>query len=254
METTVLTERRGAVAILTLNRQDARNAMNGEMRRALAAAFREFEADEEIGAAVIVGAGSRAFCAGQDIKEAGAVEPSGLRDWLLEQRECYQAIRDFGGGVVVALNGDAFGVGFHLALLADIRVGAAGIRLGQTEIRFGLASVVGLYLAQLHLPLSQATEMCLLGRPMTGDRARHFGLLNELSDPAEVLNRAVALASDLASMPRLALRLTRERIRLSTQTEFDRAFDSVIGCHLQDYASGEPQRAMATFLAGRSRG
>jgi len=248
-DASVLIERRGPVAIVRLNRPAALNAVDAALRAELAAAMRALNADAGVTAAVIAGAGERAFCAGQDLHEAMGLAVDEVEGWLERQHAMYQSVRDFDKPLVAALNGVAAGAGFQIALCCDLRVGYAELRIGQPEIRAGLASIVGTYLMTLQLPLSLNQQLSLAGELLSGRRAFDLGLLNHLALQAGVLERSIALALELAQLPAAAYAATKARLRELSQPGFDEALVAAKRAQKALYASGEPQRVMREFFA-----
>ena len=247
----VLIERRDGVALLTLNREAALNAVDAGLRAALTDALRTLAADAGLVSAVITGAGARAFCAGQDLHEAMGLATGEVEDWLVRQHAMYQAVRDFDKPLIAALNGVTAGAGFQIALCCDLRVGYPELRVGQPEIRAGLASIVGTYLMSLQLPLSLNQQLSLSGELLPGSRAHELGLINHLVPQAEVPARAIALARELARLPQAAYAATKARLRQLSQPGFDAALNAAIVAQQALYASREPQRVMREFFDSR---
>ncbi len=247
----VLIERRDGVALLTLNREAALNAVDAGLRAALTDALRTLAADAGLVSAVITGAGARAFCAGQDLHEAMGLATGEVEGWLERQHAMYQAVRDFDKPLVAALNGVTAGAGFQIALCCDLRVGYPELRVGQPEIRAGLASIVGTYLMSLQLPLSLNQQLSLSGELLPGSRAHELGLINHLVPQAEVPARAIALARELAQLPPAAYAATKARLRQLSQPGFDAALNAAIVAQQALYASREPQRVMREFFDSR---
>ena len=241
------------LAVVTLNRPNAGNAVNAAMRSEFTAAMRSLNRDSRVRAVLLTGAGNRAFCAGQDFEESAGMALDQIRNWLAPQWAMYQSIRDLDKGIVTAFNGAAVGIGLQLGLLTDIRIGYPEMRLGQSEVRFGLASILGSYLISLHVAHGHNVEMSLTGELISGTKASEIGLLNHLVPQADVLPKAREIASSLAAVPANALRLTKTRFRQLTQPDFDDACNAVIGAHLEDYATGEPQALMRKFRVGRNK-
>lgn len=244
--------RDGGIAVVTLDRPERLNAVNAAMRAELIAALESFDASPEVTAIVVTGAGERAFSAGQDLQESSQVEATGIPAWLNHQKAMYQAVRALTKGCVAAFNGIAAGAGFQIGLCADLRIGHPGIRIGQPEVKAGLASIVGSYLMSLHVGLGVNRQLSLSGELIDGARAYEVGLLNMIVQANEVVPCAIEQARALAAIPPTALRLTKERFRQTTQPGFDEACNAVIRFHLENYASGEPQAAQRAFLARRS--
>lgn len=251
MADAILEEDRGEVRLLTLNRPQALNAVSTALRTALIEALRRADGDERVRALVLTGVG-RAFCAGQDLAEALAYEPRQLRPWLDQQRAMYQAVRDVSKPCLAAINGTAAGAGIQIALCCDLRIAHAGAKLGQPEVRAGLASIVGSYLIGLHCGLGHNVELSMTGGLVSGERAHALGLVTELVPEERVLERAFERAAELARLPGAALRITKRRFRDVTQAGFDAACEAGVAAQLEAYATGEPQRIMQAFLDKRS--
>ena len=251
MSSTVLAECRDSVAIVTLNRPESLNAVNVEMRQALIETLARLNADATVKAVVIKGAGERAFCSGQDLNETARYTLDDVDEWLTRQHAMYQAVRDLDKICVAAWNGVATGAGYQIGLCSDLRVGYPELKLGQPEIRAGLASIVGSYLMTLHLGLSQNVQMSLTGELIGGQRAYELGLINHLVPREQVLDRALAAATELSKLGPTATRLTKQRFRQLTQPGFDAALTTAKAAQREAYLSGEPQEAMRRFFERR---
>ena len=211
----------GGVALLRIDRPEARNALNGAVREQLAEHFRALAFDEAVRAAIIAGS-STVFAAGADIKamaEAGAAEMmarAGERLWA--------PIRDFPKPLIAAVDGFALGGGCELALHADIIVAGEGARFGQPEIRVGiipgaggtqrLVRAVGKY---------KAMRILLTGEPVSAREAEAMGLVSEVVPDGEVLDRALALARQIAALPPLAARKIKEVVLAGADLPLDAA-------------------------------
>jgi len=249
----VLIERRDNTATVTLNRPQVLNAINAKMREALIGALAELNRDERVRVVIITGAGERAFCAGQDLNETARYGLEDVDQWLERQHAMYRAIRDLDKPSIAAWNGVAAGAGYQIGLCSDLRVGFPEMKLGQPEIRAGLASIVGSYLMTLHLGLSQNAQMSLTGELISGQRAYELGLINYLVPRDEVLERAYVLAADLVKLGAKTVQLTKQRLRELTQTGFHAALDAAKKAQREAYKSGEPQQAMRAFLEARNQ-
>jgi enoyl-CoA hydratase/carnithine racemase len=247
----VLVEIEDQVALVTLNHPANLNAVNQNLRSALITALTQLNDDPAVKAVVLTGAGDRAFCAGQDLEEASAVDWKQIAPWLNAQRAMYQAVRDLDKPCVVAINGVAAGAGMQLALCGDWRVATPDARIGQPEVKAGLASIVGSYLLSLHVGLTHNAQLSLSGELINGQRAHEIGLVTELA--SDVLGAAIVRAHSLAQLPATAIRLSKQRFRALTQPGFDDACTAGIRAQLECYASGEPQTLMSAFLDARAR-
>ncbi|MFG1361349.1 enoyl-CoA hydratase/isomerase family protein [Xanthobacter pseudotagetidis] len=252
MKSTVAVEIVEGIATLAMDRPEASNAIDDALRRDFTAALRALAADEAVEAVVVTGMG-RSFCAGQDLREAAAMTAARVPEWQAGQRAMFQSIRDLEKPCVAAMNGAAAGAGFQVALCADIRVAHAGVRMGQPEVKAGIASIVGSYLMTLHLGLSNNVELSLRGALIDGAQAQALGLVHQLVPPEEVLPAARRIAREMADLPQLAFRLTKRRFREMTQIGFDDACAAGARYQAECFAAGVPQRVLAQRLAERKR-
>jgi enoyl-CoA hydratase/carnithine racemase len=253
MADSVKLERRDAVALVILNRPEVLNAINVAMRETLITLLSELNKDEAVRAIVLTGSGERAFCSGQDLDETSKYGVGDVDAWLTRQHAMYAAVRDLDKPSVVAFNGTAAGAGFQIGLCADLRVGFPDMKLGQPEIKAGLASIVGSYLMTMHLGLSKNIELSLTGELISGRTAHEIGILNHLVPKEEVLGKSLALAADMAKLAPTAMRLTKQRFRKLTQPGFEAALEEAKVAQKEAYASGEPQAAMRKFLDARTK-
>ena len=211
--------RRGPAAILTLARPEALNAWHAAMRAEIVAALAEFDRDPEVRAVIVTGAGERAFGAGQDRDEPPPADAD-IEAWVAEWGRFFGAFRSLSKPVIAALNGVAAGSAFQVALLCDFRIGHAGVRMGQPEIRAGIASASGPWIIGAALGPMVATDLCLTGRMMAAEECRRLGLFNREVDAGRVVDEAVALAEELSALSPLALALTRQRLKRFDERDF----------------------------------
>ncbi len=252
MTNPVIVSVEGGIGVITLNRPEKLNAWDTPMRNLVAEALTEFNVDDSVRAVIITGSGDLAFCAGQDLAETQSFE-SGEdgREWFLSWRGFYDSIRRLDKGCVAALNGVAAGSAFQFALLADVRVGHAGVRMGQPEINSGIPSVLGPMLMMSPLGHSRTVELTLTGRMMEASECHQLGLLHHLVSATEVMSKAREVADVLASKPPIAMRLTKQRFYQVTQPAFDEAFEAGQRIEAEAFDSGEPQHSMDEFFSKR---
>lgn len=249
----VLLDKQDQLAVVTLHRPERMNAVNQALRTQLIGILGELNRDETVRAIVLTGAGTRAFCAGQDLDEASAVDWTRIVPWLNAQRDMYQAVRNLDKPCIAAINGVAAGAGFQVALCADWRVIAPETRIGQPEVKAGLASIVGSYLMTLHVGMTHNVQLSLSGELINGQRAYEIGLVTELAAQDGVLETALRRARAMAALPATAVRLSKQRFRAMTQAQFDDACVAGIRAQFECYSQGEPQEAMTRFLAARNK-
>jgi len=248
----ILIEVRDGIAVVRLNRPAVMNSVDAALRKGLTEALYALDADPHVEALVLTGSGERAFCGGQDLDESATIDTQTLAGWLNRQHAMYQAVRDVDKPIVAALNGTAVGAGFQMALMCDMRVAHASVRMGQPEVKAGLASIVGSYLMSLQIGHSLNQQLSLTGELITGQRAHELGLVNDLVAPEQVLARALERARAMAALPGAALRTTKQRFRERTQPGFEEACSAGIRYQLECYSTGEPQRVMREFIDRRN--
>ncbi len=202
----VLTERRGRVRLITINRPDQRNAVNAAVAAGIAAALDELDADPELSVGVITGAG-KGFCAGMDLKAFVA----GERPFIEGRGFAGITQRSADKPLIAAIEGFAVAGGLEVALACDLIVASRGARLGIPEVKRGLvAAGGGLLRLPRTLPRNVAMELALTGDPIEADRAYELGLVNRLAEPGEALAAALDLAETIAANGPLALAATKQ--------------------------------------------
>lgn len=248
----ILTDRQGAVGIITLNRPQVLNAWNTAMREELIDALKAMEEDAEVRAIILTGAGDRAFGAGQDLNETKTFDPDRAEVWMGEWERLYDSIRSLSKPIIAALNGVAAGSAFQVALLCDLRIGHPGVTMGQPEINSGIASSTGPWIMREHIGLARTIDLTLTGRMMDADECYRIGVISRLVPQDKVMSEALALAELLASKPPVAMRLNRKRFREMTKAGFHDCLAAGVRIQREAYATGEPARMMEQFLARKA--
>lgn len=206
---TVLVERDGPVAWVTLNRPEQLNAFSAAMRRDLAQAFTLLQADEALRAVVLTGAG-RAFCAGGDLAEFQSLLAAGKEEALCagvaEASELFTRIEQFPRPVIAAVNGVCVAGGLELVLCCDLVIASAEARMGDGHLKYAvLPGGGGTARLVRKLPRNLAKQLLFTGELVPASRLQAWGLVNELVAPSELRARAGALARQLAAASPLAL-------------------------------------------------
>ena len=204
-EQAVLTERRGRVMIITLNRPDAMNAINGALSQGLLAAVRELDADADLTAGVLTGNG-RAFCAGMDLKAFARGEDIGPLNVFIREG-CEKPL-------IAAIEGFALAGGCEIALSCDLLVASESSKIGIREVKVGLfAAAGGLMRLGARVGLTKAMELAVTGDPMSADEAMTSGLLSEVTADGAALDAAVAWAERIAENAPLAVSASKKLVR-----------------------------------------
>ena len=201
----LLTERRDRVLLITLNRPDARNAVNLAMAEAMDAALTELDSDDELSLGVIAGEG-KGFSSGMDLKAFA----SGERPWSADRGFAGIVQKPAEKPLIAAIEGFAVAGGLEIALACDLIVAAKGAKLGIPEAKRGLVAAAGA-LRQLprRLPGAIAMELALTGETITAERASELGLINRLAHPGKALDVSLELAGEVAANAPLALRASK---------------------------------------------
>ena len=227
-EPALLTERRGRVLVVTINRPDQRNAINLEVAEGIAAAMDELDGSADLSVGVLAGNG-KGFCAGMDLKGFAA----GARPWVGDRGFAGITRRSADKPLIAAVEGFAVAGGLEVALACDLIVAAKGTKLGIPEVKRSLvAAGGGLLRLPRVLPRAIATELALTGDPILAERAYELGMVNRLTEPGEALATALELAEAIAVNAPLALAATKRILRDSVDwpdTEFFTRQDELTG-------------------------
>jgi enoyl-CoA hydratase len=202
-------DRAGAVAVITVDRQDALNALDVVTLTELRDRLREVAEDAEVRAVVLTGAGEKAFVAGADIKYMSGLDVQQAKNWGALGHDAGRLLETMPKPTIAAINGFALGGGCELALACDLRYAASGAKLGQPEVNLGIIPGWGgtQRLARV-CGLGVAKELIFTGRVIGADEALRIGLVNAVHDP--VLDKARETAALLASKSPIALRVMKD--------------------------------------------
>lgn len=205
----VLTERRGRVLLVTLNRPDAMNAINGALSSGLVAAMEELDGDAGLTAGVLTGAG-KGFCSGMDLKAFARGEDIGpMMTFIREGAE---------KPLIGAIEGFAIAGGLELALTCDLLVAAKGAKLGIREVKVGLfAAGGGVFRLPNRVGFAKAMEMALTGDNITAEDAHELGMVSELTEVGGTVDGAIALAERIARNAPLAVAASKQLVRAAAQ-------------------------------------
>jgi enoyl-CoA hydratase/carnithine racemase len=207
----VLTERRDGVLIVTINRPDARNAVNGGVANGIAAAMDELDGDDELRVGIVTGAGGY-FSAGMDLKAfvSGESPYAGDRGFAgITQRSSRKPL-------IAAVEGFALAGGFEIALSCDLIVASREARFGIPEVKRSLVAAAGaLIRLPKRIPYHFAMELALTGEPIGAERAHEVGIVNRLAEPGSALDAALELAAQITKNAPLALIASKQIVQQS---------------------------------------
>jgi enoyl-CoA hydratase len=208
----LVTEQRGLVRLLRLNRPEARNALNPELIAVLGLALTAAEEDDRTRAVVLTGTGDRAFCSGMDLRgftegaEGAKADPKGMAAFFRFTKG------EIGVPVIGAAQATAVAGGFELLLGCDVVVASETASFGLPEVKRGLFAAGGGVFIANRIPLALALELTLTGDLIDASRAAAIGLINQVVPADQVVDAAVALAERIAANGPLAIRATREMV------------------------------------------
>ena len=241
---TVRLERRGPIAVLTLDRPEKRNAFDAAATQALDSALNAFEDDPELRAAVLTG-GPRFFSAGTDVRTwAGTPTERGGPYGI--------AARALRKPLIAAVEGVAAGGGFEIALSATMVVASTEARFSFPEVGLGLvAECGGLFRGPRALPLNVARELLLTGRPLTAERGYALGLVNRLTEPGGALDAALALAEEVAAQAPVAVAETLAAVEAAYAEANAAGWESTAESAARVRATADAVEGVAAFLERR---
>jgi enoyl-CoA hydratase len=249
---TVLAAIEEGVCTLTIDRPDARNALNATLRRELKAALAACEDDERVKVVVVTGSeASSSFVAGADVRELRE------RD-LLEQRAAserprvYEAVAGLSKPVIAAVNGHALGGGCELAMACDVRLMREGGKIGQPEINLGLIPGGGgtQRLARLVGP-GQAMKLVLSGELLDAEEAAEIGLVEEALSEDDFEARVAELAGAMAAKSPVALRLAKQAVKASQRLDLEAGIEYEAELFFQLFATHDKNEGIDAFFEGR---
>ncbi|WP_067562279.1 enoyl-CoA hydratase [Nocardia acidivorans] len=246
---TILLERKGRVALITLNRPKALNALNSQVLADISAALDELENDNEIGAVVLTGS-ERAFAAGADIKEMS--EKSYMDMFLTDHFAGWDRLVAFRKPIIAAVAGYALGGGCELAMMCDLLLAADTAKFGQPEIKLGvIPGMGGSQRLTRAVGKAKAMDLILTGRNMDAEEAERAGLVSRIVPAADLVATALEVAETIASMSLPSVMIAKEAV--------DRAFETTLteGLRFERrvfhslFATEDQKEGMAAFVEKR---
>jgi enoyl-CoA hydratase len=248
----ILVERQEGVAVVTLDRPEALNALDQALLGQLRERLEELAKDGAARVVVLTGAGERAFAAGADIKEMAGMDVEQARAWGQLGHDVASLLETMAKPTIAAVNGFALGGGCELALACDIRYASTTAKLGQPEVNVGiipgwggtqrLARVVGLGLAK---------DLILSGRTVDAEEALRMGLVSAVFPPAELMPRTLELARALAAKSPLVLAAAKRMLNRSLQGALDTGLSEEVAAFAELFASEDQKEGMAAFIERR---
>ena len=248
----VLVEQRGRVALVTMNRPEKRNALDGQMRCAFLGVMDRLRRDANVRAIVITGAGDKAFVAGADIGEFEGRSPVDQYR-VMKLPTIFDAIEQSPKPVIAAVNGFCLGGGMELALACDIRIASSNAKFGQPEVNLGIIPGGG---GTQRLPriigLGRALRLILTGEMITAEQAHTLGLVEEVVPPEVLIDRAVALGELIASKSPVAVAAAKEATRAAMSLPLDEGLRLETALFQLCFSSDDKAEGVRAFLEKRA--
>lgn len=248
---TITVEKRGRVAVFTINRPDKLNALSGKVHSEGVAALDELRRDDEVRVLVITGAGEKSFIAGADISEFQDKTPVTQRNTFTE-RSLFNSVDTFPKPVIAMINGFCLGGGNELAMACDIRIASENARFSQPEINLGIMCGGG---GTQRLPKlvgeGRALEMVLTGDMIDAATAERYGLVNHVYPSADLEAETMSLAEKIAEKAPIALQLSKEAVKFASRSNLDEGLRREVDLFAICFSTEDKQEGVAAFLEKR---
>lgn len=251
MYETITLEKRGAVAVLTINRPDKLNALNKKVHTESVAALDELRADDAVRVLVITGSGEKSFIAGADISEFEGQTPVTQRDQF-HDRTLFNVIDQFPKPVIAMVNGFCLGGGNELALACDIRMASETARFSQPEINLGIIPGGGGTQRLTNLiGEGRSMEMILTGDMIDAATAEKLGLVNHVHPADQLEAETMKLAEKIAEKAPIALQLCKEAVKFASRSNLDEGLRREVDLFAIAFSTEDKQEGVSAFLEKR---
>jgi enoyl-CoA hydratase len=248
---TLKLERRDGVAILTLDRPEALNALNAGVFDALEAAFTDLAKDSTLRAVILTGAG-KAFAAGADIKAMADFTPPQARAFARRGQQVLDLIENFPRPVIAAVNGFALGGGCELAMACDLRIASEKAKAGQPEVNLGVTpGFAGTQRLARLVGRSQAKYLLFTGEIISAERALGIGLFDEIVPPDQLLPRCLEIAQTIGAKGPLAVSYCKHAVNVGVEATLAQGEHLEAELFAQTFATADQKEGMQAFIEKR---
>ena len=248
----IIFETDGALATLTINRPEKRNAINNATVEEINKALDQLESNSELRVVILTGAGDKAFVAGADIYELDKRDTLRGRTDTRRRQEVYTRLEQLEIPSIAAINGWALGTGLELALVCTLRIASSAVKLGQPEVQLGIIPGAG---GTFRLPrlvgLGKAMEMILTGEPVTADEALSMGLVNRVVAPEKLMDEAKILAETIIARPKLAVQYAKEAVLRCSEGALNQGLAHESYLHALSCGTEDKKEGVTSFLEKR---
>ena len=243
----------GCVAWVTIHNESRRNALNGALISALAEVFHKLATNDGLRAAVLTGAGEKAFSGGVDIAEMAALEPSEARAFITRLHLVCQAIRDLPVPVIARIQGHALGGAMEIAASCDLRIAGESARFGMPEVLLGIPSVIEAALLPRLIGWGWTRRLLLLGEVISAQEALNCGFVERVVEDSQLDHTVEVWLAMLMSAGPNAIRAQKALIQKWEDASVSQAITLGIDAFHAAYETGEPQKMMRAFLDARRK-
>ena len=253
MYETIKYEKQGNIALITINRPEALNALNSKVISELEQAVAAVEADTSLGAMILTGEG-RSFVAGADIAEQCPMDPATGRKWGQRGSALMRRIELLPIPTIAAVNGFALGGGCELAMSCDIILASEKAKFGQPEVGLGITpGFSGTQRLPRRVGMAKAKELIFSGKMIKADEAEKIGLVNAVYAPEELMNGAMEMAKSFAANAPVAVRYAKSCIDRGMQMDMDSAIAYENEFFALCFATDDQKEGMTAFLEKREK-
>ncbi|MFS0763782.1 enoyl-CoA hydratase [Peribacillus phoenicis] len=247
----ISTEEKG-IALVTLNRPDAANALSTELLHCLVEVLEELKSDSNLRTVIITGSGEKAFCAGADLKERAGMNEDKVRETVKLIGDTITAVENLPVPVIAAINGSAFGGGLELALACDIRIASETAKVGLTETSLGIIPGAG---GTQRLPrivgMPTAKELIYTARRLDAKTAHALKIISHVYSPQHLLEEAKKLAKEIAVNAPLALRAAKAAINQGAETDLKTGLQIEKDCYQTTLKTRDRLEGLSAFKEKR---
>jgi enoyl-CoA hydratase len=248
----VLFEKEGKIAVVTINRPKALNALNTETLKELDFVIDELALDSEVYAVILTGAGEKAFVAGADISEMKEMNVSAGRKFGILGNKVFRKLEILDKPVIAALNGFTLGGGCELSMACDIRIASSKAKIGQPEVGLGITPGFGGTQRLVRLVgMGMAKQLIYTARNIDASEALRIGLVNKVVEPETLMDEAKALANTIAKNAPIAVKLCKEAINRGSQCDIDTALMYESEVFGECFSTEDQKDAMTAFVEKR---
>ncbi len=248
---TLLVEKRGNIAILTINRPDKLNALNSKVHAEGVLALESLKKDSEVRVLILKGSGEKAFVAGADISEFAGQTAASQRD-AMNATSLFNSLDSFPKPVIAMINGFCLGGGNELAMACDLRIASDKSRFGQPEINLGIIPGGGGTQRLTNLiGESKAMELILTGDMIDAAKALELGLVNHVYSVEELESKTLELAGKIAEKSPIALQLAKEAVKLASKSNLDEGLRREVDLFAVCFSTADKEEGVRAFLEKR---